>query len=178
MASASRWIVEPTHSLVEFTVRHMMIANVKGSFSEVEGEVVGDPNDLTGATIQVSINTASIDTRVADRDAHLRSADFFDSENHPKMTFKSTKVTKTGEGEYDIEGELTIRGVTKPITLEATFEGAGKDPWGGERAGFSAKGQLNRKDFGLTWNAALETGGVLVSDEVKIHIEVELLKQE
>jgi len=178
MSNTSRWVIEPTHSLVEFTVRHMMIANVKGRFSEVEGEVIGDPHDLTGATIQVSINTASVDTRVADRDNHLRSADFFDSENYPQMTFKSTKITKTGEGEYRIDGELTIRDVTNPITLEATFEGAGKDPWGGERAGFSAKGKLNRKDYGLTWNAALETGGVLVSDEVKINIEVELLKQE
>src|SRR5690606_32798952 len=123
--NTSRWVIEPTHSLVEFTVRHMMIANVKGRFSEVEGEVIGDPHDLTSATIQVSINTASVDTRVADRDNHLRSADFFDSENYPQMTFKSTKITKTGEGEYRIDGELTIRDVTNPITLEATFEGAG-----------------------------------------------------
>ena len=121
-------------------VRHMMIANVKGRFSEVEGEVIGDPHDLTGATIQVSINTASVDTRVADRDNHLRSADFFDSENYPQMTFKSTKITKTGEGEYRIDGELTIRDVTNPITLEATFEG-GQGPLGRRESRFQCQGQ-------------------------------------
>lgn len=176
MSNTSRWVIEPTHSLVEFTVRHMMIANVKGRFSEVEGEVIGDPHDLTGATIQVSINTASVDTRVADRDNHLRSADFFDSENYPQMTFKSTKITKTGEGEYRIDGELTIRDVTRPVTLEAEFLGKAVDPWGNEKVGFSAKGKLNRKDFGLTWNAPLEAGGVLVGDEVTIQLEVQATK--
>lgn len=176
MAEKAKWVIEPTHTLVEFTVRHMMIANVKGRFSGVEGELVGDPNDLTDATINVSIDVATVDTRVADRDNHLRSADFFDVEKHPKMTFKSTKITRTGDGEYTVTGDLTIRGVTRPIDLQVKFEGAGKDPWGNQRAGFSATGKLNRKDFGLTWNTVLETGGMLVGDEVKIHIEAELVK--
>lgn len=177
MSEKVKWIIEPTHSLVEFSVRHMMITNVKGRFSEVEGALVGDVNDMANASIDVTIDVASVDTRVKDRDDHLRSADFFDVEKFPKMTFKSTEITPVGDDEYKIKGDLTIKDVTLPIELDATFEGAGKDPWGNERVGFSAKGKLNRKDYGLTWNAALETGGVLVGEDVKISIEVELVKQ-
>lgn len=174
---SQKWVVDPTHTNVEFVVRHMMISSVRGRFSEVEGVIEGDPSDLTSARFEATINAKSIDTRQDDRDQHLRSADFFDVENYPTITFKSTSVEKTGDDEYKIAGDLTIRGTTRPVTLDATFEGRGKDPWGGERIGLSARGKINRKDFGLTWNAALETGGVLVSDEVRLEINVEAVLQ-
>jgi polyisoprenoid-binding protein YceI len=123
------------------------------------------------------VDVASVDTRNDDRDAHLRSADFFDAENHPKMTFKATKIERTGDGVYEVTGDLTIRGVTRSETFTVTFEGAGKDPWGNYKAGFSAEGTIKRSDYGLTWNAALETGGVLVGDDVKIHLEIEAVAQ-
>lgn len=174
---AETWNIDPSHTLVEFAVRHMMLATVKGNFSGVSGTLIGDPNDLTNAKISVSVDINTIDTRNADRDQHLRSADFFDAENFPKMTFESRNITRTGENTYNIEGDLTIRGTTRPITLEAEFMGVGPDPWGNTRAGFEATGKLNRKDYGLTWNAALETGGVLVGEEVKITISAEFVKQ-
>jgi len=174
---AQKWVVDPTHTNVEFSVKHMMIATVRGRFGKVEGVIEGDPSDLTSARFEATIDTQSIDTRQEDRDNHLRSADFFDVANHPNITFKSTKVEKVGDNEYKVTGDLTIRGVTRPVTLDTTFEGRGKDPWGGERIALSATGKINRKDFGLTWNAALETGGVLVSDEVKIELNVEAVLQ-
>jgi len=174
---SQKWVVDASHTNVEFSVKHMMIATVRGRFGEVEGVIEGDPADLSSARFEATINAASIDTRQSDRDNHLRSADFFDVENHPKITFKSTRVEKTGENEYKVTGDLTIRGTTRPVTLDLTFEGRGKDPWGGERIALSATGKINRKDFGLTWNAALETGGVLVSDEVKLDLNVEAVLQ-
>jgi polyisoprenoid-binding protein YceI len=176
MANA-KWIVDAAHSSIDFTVRHMMIAKVKGTFHTFEAEIDADPKDLTTASVQFSVDLNSIDTRNNDRDNHLRSADFFDVEVYPKMTFTSTHVTKTAEGEYDLIGNLTIHGVTHPETFAITFEGSGKDPWGNEKVGFSAQGVLKRSDFGLTYNAALETGGVLISDEIKVSIEIEALKQ-
>jgi polyisoprenoid-binding protein YceI len=173
----TKWAIDPTHSSVDFSIRHMMIAKVKGSFNQFDATIEADPEDLTTADITFSVDTASVDTRNDDRDAHLRSADFFDVENHPKMTFKATKIVKTGDGEYDVTGDLTIRGVTRSETFKVTFEGAGKDPWGNHKAGFSAEGTIKRSDYGLTWNAALETGGVLVGDDVKVHIEVEAVAQ-
>ncbi|WAH36094.1 YceI family protein [Alicyclobacillus dauci] len=173
----STWNVDASHSAIEFVVKHMMISNVRGSFHSFEANVIADPEDLTTAEIDFSIDVNSIDTRDEGRDNHLRSADFFDVENFPKLTFKSTNITKKGQGEYDLTGDITIRGVTKPLTFHVTYEGGGKDPWGGERAGYSAKGSLSRKDFGLTWNSALETGGVLVGDEVKLNLEIEAVKQ-
>ena len=173
----TKWAIDPTHSSVDFSIRHMMIAKVKGSFNQFEASIEADPEDLTTADISFSVDAASIDTRNDDRDNHLRSADFFDVENHPKMTFKATKIVKTGDGEYDVTGDLTIRGVTRSETFKVTFEGSGKDPWGNHKAGFSAEGTIKRSDYGLTWNAALETGGVLVGDDVKIHIEVEAVAQ-
>ncbi|CAK4867138.1 unnamed protein product [Aphanomyces euteiches] len=154
-----------------------MIAKVKGTFHTFEAEIEADPTDLTTADISVSVDLSSIDTRNKDRDGHLQSADFFDVENNPKMTFQSTKITKTGDGEYDVVGDLTLHGITKSETLSVSFEGAGKDPWGNEKVGFSGQGSIKRSDFGLTYNAALETGGVLIADEVKIIIEIEALKQ-
>lgn len=168
------YAIDASHSNVEFAVRHMMISTVKGRFGDVQGTVVipeeGQP------TVDVTIKTASIDTRSDQRDGHLRSADFFDVGKFPEMRFRSTKAARTSDG-YTLTGELTIRDVTRPITLDVTEEGAGVDPWGNQKIGFSATGKINRGDFGLTWNAALETGGVLVSEEVKLFIDAQLVKQ-
>ncbi|GHI00939.1 YceI family protein [Neobacillus kokaensis] len=174
----TKWALDPVHSSVDFSVRHMMIANVKGSFQSFSATIEADPADLTTATIEFTVETASVDTRNKDRDGHLVSADFFDAENHPNMTFKATNIVKTDEGEYDVTGDLTLRGVTKQETFAVTFEGSGKDPWGNEKVGFSATGSLNRSDFGLVWNAALETGGVLVGDKVKINLQIQAAKAE
>ncbi|WP_066313632.1 YceI family protein [Bacillus sp. FJAT-29814] len=172
----TKWVLDPAHSSVDFSVRHMMIANVKGTFNNFNAEIEADPADLTTANIAFSVETASVDTRNKDRDGHLVSADFFDVENHPTMTFKSTSIEKTDEGEYNVTGDLTLRGVTKQETFAVTFEGQGKDPWGNEKAGFSAAGTLNRSDYGLVWNAALETGGVLVGDKVKVNLQIQAAK--
>lgn len=172
----TKWALDPAHSSVDFSVRHMMIANVKGTFNNFEAAIDADPADLTSAIIEFSIDTASVDTRNTDRDAHLVSGDFFDVENHPNMTFVSTKIEKTDEGEYNLTGNLTLRGVTKQETFAVTYEGQGKDPWGNEKVGFSAAGTINRSDYGLVWNAALETGGVLVGDKVKINLQLQAAK--
>lgn len=171
------WNVDTAHSTVGFSVRHMMISNVKGTFNEFQGNIKADPEDLTGASIDFTIDANSIDTRKADRDNHLRSADFFDVENYPKLSFKATKIEKTSKDTYDLTGDFTIRDTTKPVTFNVKYEGMAKDPMSGdEAAGFTGKTTINRKEFGLTWNAALETGGVVVSDEVKINIEIQLRK--
>ncbi|MCM3568927.1 YceI family protein [Neobacillus mesonae] len=174
----TKWAIDSAHSSVDFSVRHMMIANVKGSFESFSADIEADPTDLTTANIAFTIETGSVDTRNKDRDAHLVSADFFDVENHPNMTFKAANIVKTDEGEYDVTGDLTLRGVTKQETFKVTFEGSGKDPWGNEKVGFSAEGSLNRSDYGLVWNAALETGGVLVGDKVKINLQIQAAKAE
>lgn len=173
----SLWTVDSTHSSVDFSVKHMMIAKVKGTFHKFEANIVADPFDLTSADIQFIIDLNSIDTRNSDRDNHLRSADFFDIEKYPTLTFQATAVTKTDDGEYSITGDLSLHGVTRSEKFAATFEGAGKDPWGNEKVGYSATGSLKRSDYGLTYNAALETGGVLIGDEVKISIEIEAIQQ-
>lgn len=177
MAGRATWVIDPTHTVVEFAVKHMMFATVKGRFGKVEGTIEADLDDLTTASINATIDAASIDTREEQRDAHLRSADFFDVEKFPTITFQSRRITRRPDGQYDVEGDLTIHGVTRPVTLVTAVTGSGKDPWGNIRAGFSAQGQLNRKDFGLTWNTVLEAGGFLVGDEVKISIEVEAVRQ-
>ena len=170
------WNVDASHSSVDFSVKHMMIAKVKGTFHKFEASINADPEDLTTADIEFTVDMSSIDTRSEDRDNHLRSADFLDVENHPNMTFKSTSIKKTGDNEYDVTGDLTIRGVTKQETFKVVYEGGGKDPWGNERTGFSAEGTIKRTDYGLVWNAALETGGVLVGEDVKISLEIEATK--
>lgn len=166
--------IDAAHTTVEFAVRHMMISTVKGNFADVKGTVVvpesGEPK------VEATIAAASIDTRNEQRDGHLRSADFFDVEKYPDLRFTSTNVRRSGDG-YLLTGDLTIKGVTRPITLTVKEEGAGVDPWGNQKIALSATGKFNRGDFGLTWNAALETGGVLVSDEVRIEIDVQLVKQ-
>lgn len=175
--TTSTWAIDASHSEVEFSVRHLMISNVKGRFGTVTGEVALDSAKPGKAKIEVSIDVTSIDTREEKRDAHLRSPDFFDAAQFPTMAFRGGTLTGDPEGDFKLTGDLTIRGVTKPITLDVTFEGAGNDPWGGTRRGFSAKAKLLRSAFGLEWNAALETGGVVVGDEVKITINTELVLQ-
>lgn len=175
--SSSKWIVDAAHSSVDFTIRHMMIAKVKGTFHTFDAVIDADPADLTTASIEFNVDLSSIDTRNLDRDNHLRTGDFFDTESHPKLIFKSTAISKTDDDEYAVTGNLTLHGVTRSETFEVTFEGEGKDPWGNQKAGFSGKGSINRSDYGLTYNAALETGGVLIADEVKISIEIEASKQ-
>jgi len=174
----NKWAIDPAHSSVDFSVRHMMIANVKGTFNSFNATIEADPTDLTSATIEFSVETGSVDTRNKDRDAHLVSADFFDVENHQTMTFKATSIEKIDEGEYNVSGDLTLLGVTKQETFAVNFEGQGKDPWGNEKVGFSAEGSVNRSDYGLVWNAALETGGVLVGDKVKINLQIQAAKAE
>lgn len=175
--NVARWKIDPSHSLVEFAVRHLMIATVKGRFGKLDGVIEADPDDLSTLKARVEIDAASIDTRDEQRDGHLRSADFFDVENHPTLTFESRSVEPEGDGRFKLIGDLTIRGVTRPVSLDATFNGRGKDPWGGERIAFEADTTVDRRDFNLTWNTALETGGVLVGDQVKIHIEVEAVRE-
>ena len=171
------WNVDKVHSVVGFSVKHMMISNVKGTFDEFEGTVEADPNDLTDASIDVKIDVNSINTKKEDRDNHLRSEDFFDVENHPQITFKATDIKKKSEDRYDVTGDFTMRGTTKSVTFDVEFEGMAKDPMtGDEAAGFTGSTKISRKDFGLTWNVALETGGVVVGDEIKIDIEMQLRK--
>lgn len=172
----STWAIDASHSNVEFAVKHLMIATVKGRFADVSGTVRLDDEQPARSAVEVKIGAASIDTRQPDRDAHLRSADFFDVERHPAITFTSTRVAKDGD-EYRVDGDLTIRGITRPVSLRVSEEGRTRDPWGGERVGFSATAKINRKDFGLTWNQVLETGGIAVGDEVKIALDVEVVKQ-
>src|SRR5690625_5058500 len=174
----TRWAIDPGHTVVEFSVRHLMISRVKGNFTEVEGTIVGDSSNFTGGSVEATIVTSSIDTRDAKRDDHLRSGDFFESETYPNMTFKSTDVKKTGDDTYDVEGELTIRDKTLPVTLKTEFTGQATDPWGNTKIGFSAETTINRKEFGLGWNAPLEAGGVMVGDEVKISLEIQAAKTE
>lgn len=176
MAKAA-WNVDAAHSEIGFSTKHMMFTTVRGTFKEFEATVVADPEDLTSAEIDFSIDASSIDTRSADRDNHLRSADFFDVEKHSKIAFKATDTKKTGDNEYDLVGDMTIRDVTRPVTFHVVYEGSGKNPWGQEVAGFTADASINRKDFGLNWNAVLETGGVLVSDKVNLHLEIQASKQ-
>lgn len=174
--SKSTWVIDGSHTVAEFSVKHMMFATVKGRFGKVEGTVVADPADLTTAELTGSVDAASVTTSDEGRDAHLRSADFFDVENYPKLALKSARIEKDGD-DYRMVADLTIRGVTKSLVWNLTYEGTGKDPWGQERIGFSAETKLDRKEFGLTWNAALEAGGVLVSDQVKIAVHAQAIKQ-
>jgi len=174
----AKWTVDLVHSNVDFSVKHMMISRVKGTFHHFSANIEADPTDLTNANIEFTVDLSSIDTRNKDRDGHLLSADFFDVENHPNMTFRATNIEKKDDGEYEVTGDLTIRGTTRTETFEVEFEGLAKDPMSGaEKAGFSAEGKIKRSDYGLTWNAALETGGVLVGDEVKISIHLEATKE-
>ena len=170
------WKIDPSHSLIEFAVRHLMITTVKGRFGAVEGAVLLDENDPAFASVDVTIDAASIDTREPQRDTHLRSADFFDVATFPHITFPAKRPVARRGQEFEVVGDLTLHGVTKEVTLAVVEEGRGKDPWGGERLGFSATTKIKRSEFGLTWNQALEAGGVLVGDEIKISLDLELVK--
>ncbi|MBX7183040.1 MAG: YceI family protein [Bacteroidia bacterium] len=175
---ATKWTLDPTHSEVGFKVRHLMITNVKGVFNsfEVNAETEGD--DFSTAKISFSADTASVDTNNQQRDGHLQSPDFFDSANFPKMTFVATKYENVdNDGSYELYGDLTIKGITKPVKLDVEFGGVVKDLWGGTRAGFTINGKIDRKEWGLTWNAATEAGGVLVSDTIQISCDIQLVKQ-
>ena len=176
MTARTTWTIDPAHTNVEFAVRHLMISTVKGRFGDVKGTVDLDLANPGAARVDVTISASSIDTRNGDRDAHLRSADFFDVEKFPELHYVSRKIDALPDGTFKVTGDLTIRGVTREVPLHATLEGTGADPWGGQRAGFSATGKLTRADYGLTWNKALETGGVVVGDEVRLSIEAELVQ--
>ncbi len=171
------WAIDAAHSSIGFTVRHMVVSRVRGRFTRWTGTIAMDERDPTGAHIEISIDAASVDTGVEQRDAHLRSQDFFHVERFPAMTFRSSRIERDGGDRYRVTGDLTMHGLTRPVTLEVEYAGSAKDPWGGVRAGFSARGTVDRKDFGLTYNQVLETGGVLVGEKVEIDIEVEAVEQ-
>ncbi len=176
----STWTLDPAHTLVGFSAKHMMFTTVRGKFNEVQGTITVDADHPDHSSVEVEIPAASLDTGVEQRDNHLRSADFLDVENNPTITFRSRRIegATDREGEhFKVVGDLTIRGTTREVVLDAVYEGAGKDPWGGTRAGFSASTRIDRRDFGLTWNQALETGGILVGNEIKIEIEAQAVKQ-
>lgn len=170
----TKWNVDATHTNVGFSVRHMMVSNVKGSFTGIEGTVIGDVNNLTDAKIHFEIDVNTINTNNEDRDNHLRSEDFFAVEKYPNITFDSTDIVETGKDKYDVTGDLTVKDVTKKTTFKVTRTGAGKNPWGVDVVGFETETKISRKEFGLTWNQALETGGVLVGDDIKISVELQV----
>lgn len=176
-AAAAKWALDAAHSEITFKVKHMMVANVTGRFNEYNVEADVNEEDFTQSKVSFTAKVASVDTGSEDRDNHLRSADFFDAENHPEMTFVSTSISKVDDENFKMEGNLTIRGTEKPVSLQVELGGFGKDPWGNTKAGFTIAGKINRKEWGLNWNAALEAGGVLVAEDVRINCEVQLMKQ-
>jgi polyisoprenoid-binding protein YceI len=175
--SVSTWKIDPSHSAIGFSVRHMVVSKTRGRFTKWSGQIVFDPDNPSASSVEVSIDPASIDTADAQRDAHLRSPDFFDVDKFAAAAFRSTKVQDLGNDRYQITGDLMMHGVTKAVVLETTYEGSGKDPWGGERAGFLASTSIDRRDFGLEWNKALDTGGLLVGEKVELTLEIEAVKQ-
>ena len=175
--SVERWEIDSGHSGVNFSVRHMVVAKVRGKFSRWSGVLRAADGDEARASVEVVIDASSIDTGVADRDAHLKSPDFLDVAHHPEITFRAERSERLTPERLRVSGELTIRGVTRPVVLDVEYAGRTKDPWGHERAGFAARTSVDRKDFGLTWNQVLEAGGVVVGDRVEIEIEVEAVKQ-
>lgn len=173
--TAGTWALDPSHSEVSFTVRHLMVSKVRGTFTGFSGTItVGQ--DLTASSVTASVDLATINTRDDRRDAHLRSADFFETDKHPTMTYKSTAVRAEGDG-FVVDGDLTLHGVTRSVPLTLEFNGVGRDPWGGTRAGFSAEGEINRRDFGIDITMPLDGGGVVVGDKVTVHLEIEAILQ-
>jgi polyisoprenoid-binding protein YceI len=177
VAARTTWTIDPVHSRVEFAVKHMMITTVRGSFTGVTGTITLDETDLGRSSVNVEIDAASIDTHDAQRDAHLRTADFLDVERFPTITFRSTSVEPKGDDDLRVIGDLTIRGTTRQVTLDTTYNGRGTNPWGQEVIGYEAETTINRKDFGLEWNVALEAGGWLVGDDLKITIDIQAKKE-
>ncbi len=173
----TKWTIDPAHSEMMFKVKHLMITNVKGEFRKFDAQILSNGDDFSDAKITATVDTSSVFTNNTDRDEHLKSTDFFDSEKHGKLHFESTEVKKVDNDNYKLKGDLSMKGKTKEVTLNVEFGGIMKDPQGNEKAGFSLKGKINRKDWGLNWNANLEAGGVLVSDEVRIMIEAQFVKK-
>ena len=169
------WRLDPSHTSVEFSAKHLMITTVKGRITDIEGIIYTDEKDLKNSSVEATLKAVSLDTRTDQRDQHLRSADFLDVEKFPEIRFRSTRIQGDKQS-FKLTGDLTIRDVTKPITLDVEFEGETKDPWGGQRLGFSANGKIDRREFGLTWNQALEAGGVVVGNDIKISLEVQAVK--
>jgi polyisoprenoid-binding protein YceI len=175
VGTRTQWKLDPSHTIVEFSAKHLMITTVKGRITDIEGSIFTDERNPENSSVEATLNAVSIDTRTEQRDQHLRSADFLDVEKYPEIRFKSKRI-EGDRKEFKLTGDLTIRDVTREITLDVDFEGQTKDPWGGERVGFSARGKLDRREFGLTWNQLLETGGLAVGNEIKINIEVEAVR--
>jgi len=175
--ATSTWTIDPTHSIAEFAVKHLVITTVKGRFRDLEGKLEIDQANPENSSVRANIQVASIDTNLADRDAHLRSDDFFNAEQYPLITFQSTRLERINDEHYKVHGDLTIRDVTRPVTLDTEFEGEIDDPWGNHRAALTATTQISRKEFGVKWNQALETGGAVVSDKVKITLHIEAIRQ-
>ncbi|MEN2415500.1 YceI family protein [Flavobacterium mesophilum] len=175
--ATTKWSIDPTHSEIGFKVKHMMFTNVSGKFGTYDASAITEGESFDNADFSFSADIASIDTANADRDGHLRSGDFFDAENHPKLTFKSSAFKKINDGEFELTGDLDIKGVSKTVKFPVEFSGIMTDPWGNTKVGLSIEGKINRKDWGLNWNSALETGGVLVGEEVKLNIELQFVKQ-
>jgi polyisoprenoid-binding protein YceI len=173
----TKWALDPSHSQIGFKVKHLMVTNVRGTFKDINAEIFTAGDDFSDAEIELSINVLSVDTGDTNRNSHLTSPDFFDAENFKEIKFKGISFEKNSASEYDLLGNLTIKGITKRIKLDVEFNGIMKDPYGNRKAGFEITGTINRKDFGLTWNAALEAGGVMVGDEVKINCEIQLIQQ-
>jgi polyisoprenoid-binding protein YceI len=171
------WVYDPSHSVVEFSAKHMLFTTVRGRFARVEARLDLDEERPERSSAEVTIDASSITTGDANRDGHLRSADFLDVERYPMLSFRSNRVERAGDNRYRVHGELTIRDVTRPLVLEVTSEGYGQDPWGNRRWALNAHTAINRKDYGLTWNVALESGGWLVGDEIKIALELQLIQQ-
>jgi polyisoprenoid-binding protein YceI len=175
--ATTKWSIDPTHSEIGFKVKHMMFTNVSGKFGTYDASAITEGESFDNADFSFSADIASIDTANADRDGHLRSGDFFDAENHPKLTFKSSSFKKINDGEFELTGDLDIKGVSKTVKFPVEFSGIMTDPWGNTKVGLSIEGKINRKDWGLNWNSALETGGVLVGEEVRLNIELQFVKQ-
>jgi polyisoprenoid-binding protein YceI len=176
LVAAEPFVIDKKHSEANFKIKHLM-SSVTGSFNDFAGTVNIDRNNAAASSVEFTINAASIDTDDADRDKHLRSADFFDVEKHPHITFKSSRVTAKGKDEFDVAGILTMKGISKMVTLPVTFLGWAKDPWGNQRAGFEIETKVNRKDYGITWNRALDAGGFLLGEDVKISLAIEAVKK-
>ena len=177
MATATKWAIDPMHSEVQFKIKHLVISTVSGFFKSFEGQLETENDDFTGADISFSLDIDSIDTNQGQRDAHLKSAEFFDAETYPKITFKSTSFEKTGDDEYELVGDLTIKDVTKSVTLAAEYGGSTNDFYGNTKAGFEVTGKINRKDFGLTWDGVTEAGSVVLGSDIKLLINVQFAKQ-
>ena len=175
--STTKWIIDPTHSEVSFKVKHLVISTVTGYFRKFEGAAEVASEDFNGATVAFTSDIDSIDTNQADRDSHLKSADFFDAAAHPELTFHSTSVKKLSEGELEISGDMTIKGIVKPVTLVADFAGIAVDPYGQTKAGMSITGKIKRSEFGLTWSAVTEAGNIVLGDDISLNCEVQLIKQ-